>query len=102
MKELTKELTITISGEANTGKSTIALLLEEFLQKRGFNAEIDLEPEIEDYGTEFQFRAVCTLDWLKRLRNIKSKTKITIKQIRVTHGSKEENNKAQNETNKND
>ena len=85
-----KELTIIISGEANTGKSTIALMIEDFLQFQGFDVEIDLEPEIEDYGTEIQFRAVCSLDWQKKLRRLKNELKITVKQIRTCSDSKKD------------
>jgi len=81
-----KELTITISGPAASGKSTMALLLEDFLNEQGFNAEIDLEPEIEDYGTEMQFRGVCSLDWQKKLTHLKNVSKITIKQMRTVSG----------------
>lgn len=85
-----KELTITISGAAATGKSTLALMIEDFLEEQGFDVKLDLEPEIEDYGTEVQFRAVCSFDWHKKLRRLKNELKITVKQIRTCSGSKEE------------
>ena len=97
-----KELTITISGPAGSGKSTMAIMIEDFLQDQGFDAEIDLEPEIEDYGTELQFRAVCGLDWQKKLRRLKNELKITVKQIRTCSGSKEESSETQSRTDKND
>jgi ABC-type nitrate/sulfonate/bicarbonate transport system ATPase subunit len=83
---------ITVLGETGTGKSTLVLLLEDFLQEQGFDVEIDLENERLDYGTEVQFRAVCSLDWKKRLKAIKGKTKITLKSMQAKRGSTQKKN----------
>jgi len=73
-----KELTITISGLAATGKSTMLLLLEEFLKEKGFNVEMDIENEILDYGTESKFRSTCSFDWEEKLNHLKARRKIIL------------------------
>ena len=82
-----KELQIIVTGEAGSGKSTMVLLLEEFLKEKGFNVEVDLENELVDYGSEFQFRAVCSLDWQEKLKRIKTERKITLKSMQMKRGS---------------
>jgi len=84
-----KKVKITISGEAATGKSTLALLLEEFLREQGFDVSINLKNELFDYGSELQFRAVCSLDWNKKLESIKEKVKITLKSKQMKRENKE-------------
>lgn len=78
-----KELQIIISGEAGAGKTTIMLLLEEFLKEKGFNIEVDLENELIDYGTEFQFRAICGLYWQEKVKKIKTERKIILKTMQM-------------------
>lgn len=86
-----RDLTITVAGEAGSGKSTMVLLLEEFLKEKGFDVEIDLENELLDYGSEFQFRAVCSLDWQEKLKRIKTERKITLKSMQLKRGSSKDN-----------
>ena len=78
-----RELTITVSGPAGSGKSTMTLWLEKQLKKKGFDVQIDLEPELEDYGTETQFREVMAFDRKPKLNRIKSEAKIILKQMRM-------------------
>jgi ABC-type bacteriocin/lantibiotic exporter with double-glycine peptidase domain len=78
-----KELTIIIAGQCGTGKSTIALLLEKFLQEQGFNVEFDLSNELRDYSDEEHFRELMNLNLRNRLEAFKSDLKITLKQIQM-------------------
>ena len=78
-----RELTITVSGPAGSGKSTMTLWLEKQLKRKGFDVEIDLEPELEDYGTETQFREVMAFDRKQKLNRIKTEAKIILKQKRM-------------------
>lgn len=78
-----RELTITVSGPAGSGKSTMTLWLEKQLKRKGFDVEIDLEPELEDYGTETQFREVMAFDRKQKLNKIKTEAKIILKQKRM-------------------
>ena len=78
-----KELTIIIAGQVCTGKSTIALLLEKFLQEQGFNVEFDLSNELRDYSDEEHFRELMNLNLRNRLEAFKSDLKITLKQIQM-------------------
>ena len=71
----------------------MTLWLEKQLKKKGFDVEIDLEPEFEDYGTETQFRAVLSVDKKQKLNRIKTEAKIILKQMRMVSGSKENESK---------
>jgi nucleoside-triphosphatase THEP1 len=82
-----KELQITVSGPAASGKSTMMLLLEEFLKEKGFNIELQLENELLDYGTEERFRRTMQLNKNEREKNIKDFTKITLKSMQMKRGS---------------
>jgi adenylylsulfate kinase-like enzyme len=84
-----KELTITIAGQTGTGKSTIAVLLEKFLQEQGFNVDFDLKNELDDYNNEERFRYLMNFNLDDRLNALKSDLKITLKQIQMKSGYKE-------------
>jgi nucleoside-triphosphatase THEP1 len=86
-----KELQIIVLGEAGTGKSTMVLWLEKQLKKKGFNVEIDLENEIEDYGSPTQFRYYVGNQKKKKLERIKSERKITLKSMQAKRGSTKDN-----------
>ena len=58
----------------------MTLWLEKQLKRKGFDVEIDLEPELEDYGTETQFREVMAFDRKQKLNKIKTEAKIILKQ----------------------
>lgn len=75
-----KELQITITGKAATGKTTMMILLEQFLKEKGFNVELDLKLELFDYDSEYQFRQLATKDLEKREEAMKN-TKITLKTV---------------------
>ena len=76
-----RNVTIIVTGEAGTGKSTLAVLLEEFLTKQGFQVEMDLENEIIDYGGKVKFYSLMAEGWSKRLDILKGKIKITLKSM---------------------
>jgi nucleoside-triphosphatase THEP1 len=97
-----RELTIIVSGPARSGKSTMVVWLEKQLEKKGFDVEIDLKPEIEDYGTETQFREVMAFDRKQKLNKIKTEVRITLKQKCMASGSKKKtSNGSKEKTNKN-
>jgi len=85
-----KELQITVAGQANTGKTTMLLWLEEFLLKQGFSVEMNMETELLDYGTEENLRIKTFSHTKERREAIKENTKIilTSKQTqRVSQGN---------------
>ena len=81
-----KELQIIVLGEAGSGKSTLVLWLEKQLKKKGFDVHIDLENELQDYGTEVQFRTVGAHDRKAKLKRIKAERKITLKSMQAKRG----------------
>jgi nucleoside-triphosphatase THEP1 len=82
------ELKIIVLGNTGTGKSTMTLFLEKILKENGFNVKIDLENEIEDYGSEERFRKIVGEDWDDRINTIKCGKKITLKSMQVKYVSK--------------
>lgn len=73
-----KELIITVAGQTGTGKSTIMLLLEQFLMVSGFTVEVSLEGDVE-YENNDDFHNKTAKNFLKKMEIIKSQTKITVK-----------------------
>jgi len=82
-----KELQITIAGQAATGKSTIMVLLEQFLVERGFDVGVELDNEVIDYGSVSKFRRIINENFGEREQAIRKNTKITLKQVQVKSGS---------------
>jgi len=78
-----KELTIIVTGATASGKSTMVLWLEKQLKNKGFNVEIDMENELEDYGNEIQFRNVMAFERKKKIKRIKYQVKITLKSMQM-------------------
>lgn len=74
---------IIIKGLSATGKTTIAVLLEEFLKEKGFDVEMDLSLELLDYGSEEKFREHIKLNLDKREQAVKEKSYINISQIQT-------------------
>ena len=73
-----KELQIIIAGKVGTGKSTMMVLLEEFLIEKGFDVELDLANEILDYGSEYDFRRLVNENVSKREEAMMKSVKIKI------------------------
>jgi hypothetical protein len=95
-----KELTITISGEANTGKSTMLLWLEQYLKKKGFNVELSLsETELYDYGSELRFRNVVSTDFDEKINVIKTDRKIILKSMQMKRDSTKKSSKGKTDKN---
>lgn len=78
-----KELQIIIAGKAATGKSTMMLMLEEFLLEKGFSVELHLENEIFDHGTEERFRRIMAENVTERELAMMTGTKIILKQVQT-------------------
>lgn len=75
-----KELKITIAGKSATGKSTVMLMLEEFLLEKGFKVNVDLEIELNDFGTEKKFREVMSNNNEDRIDSLTENVVINLKQ----------------------
>jgi len=73
-----KELQIIVAGQANTGKSTMLLWLEQVLLDAGFTIEMDFEQELMDYGTEARFRTAMAQHVTKRENAVMENTKIIL------------------------
>lgn len=78
-----KNITITVSGEPNTGKSRLSFFLKKFLRENGFNVEHDGG---SDYENEETFDRVMSSGVNEVLDHVKENQKITIKEI-VTNKS---------------
>jgi len=73
-----KELQIIVAGQANTGKSTMLLWLEQVLMEAGFSVEMNLETELMDYGTEAKFRRRMAEHVTERENSLLNNTKIVL------------------------
>jgi thymidylate kinase len=70
------EITITIAGIANCGKSRITYLIKDMLKEKGF--EVKFESDL-DYRCEKTFDQIMTSNLNESISSIKNKTKIKIK-----------------------
>ena len=86
-----RQLKITIVGETGSGKSTMALLLEEFLKKKGLDVTMNIDNELFDYGSEGIFRDVIGKTKRKRLKGIAENTEINICQRQVNVNEQTDN-----------
>jgi len=75
-----KQLQINIIGKCATGKSTVMLLLEEFLLEKGFAVEIGLEMELRDHKTEDIFRNIMNYNKTERIEALANSVEIKITQ----------------------
>ena len=73
-----KELKIIVAGQANTGKSTMLLWLEQLLMEAGFSVEMNLETELLDHGSEARFRKAMQQHVTKREEAVINNTKIIL------------------------
>ena len=83
-----KELQIIIAGEANTGKSTMLLWLEQVLLESGFTVEMNFETELLDYGTEERLRRTMAQHVTERENNLIDFTKIILSTKQTNRGGK--------------
>jgi energy-coupling factor transporter ATP-binding protein EcfA2 len=75
-------ITVTVTGQAGVGKSTIAATIAGILQEADLDVEIS--PEVyEDYGTEDNFFESIEKNYLVRMDAIKEKSKIVLKQVQA-------------------
>jgi nucleoside-triphosphatase THEP1 len=86
-----KELQITIAGPVGSGKSTMVLLLEQILIEKGFNVELQLEPEVFEHGSEERFRRTMAENFSEREKRLLKNTKITLTQMQTNRGTWKEN-----------
>lgn len=76
----TKQLTISVTGETNTGKSRLTLLLKKFLRENGF--EVKFDGGI-DYTNEANFDEVVGENLEQAIETIKETSVITLEEIQV-------------------
>ncbi len=86
---MSKNLTIIIAGEANTGKSTMMLQIEKLLKENGFDVELSLKGH-PDYTGEngYFFHQHEEKNFDKKIDAIKANTKITLKEVQVNSETK--------------
>ena len=72
-----KDLIITVSGQAKSGKSRLIFLLKKFLRKQGFEVEQELN---FDHPTESNFDGTMSRNFNEVIKNFKETRKITIKE----------------------
>lgn len=83
-----KELTITIAGQAGTGKSTFMYEFYKFLWVSGFDVDVNLDNEIE-FENEIDFRRKMIDNREERLNSLKKNVKITLRTMQVKSEIKE-------------
>ena len=79
-KNKMNEITITVSGQSNTGKSRITYLLKQFLSKKGFTVNFDNDV---DFETEHDFDKAMKSNIRIAIPGIISRTKIKIKSVQT-------------------
>ena len=75
-----KNLIISVSGEVNSGKSRLTLLLKKFLCENGF--EVDFDGGV-DYENETQFDDYVSKNFDQVIEHIKDTRKITLKEVQT-------------------
>lgn len=82
----TKNITIAISGESATGKSTLAYLIKSTLEQYG----VKVNPINDaDYKNEDDFEYKIGTNFEELIDAVAEKTKVTIVQSQVTRASQE-------------
>lgn len=86
---MSEELLIIVAGKANSGKSTMMLQLEKLLKENGYDVNLSLKGQ-PDYTGEnsFHFHKKEEQNFDKKVEGIKSKTKITLKEMQVNSEAK--------------
>ncbi len=86
---MSNELTIIVAGQANSGKSTMMLQIEKLLKENGFDVQLSLKGH-PDYTGEnaYHFHQKEEKNFDKKIDAIKSKTKITLKEMQVNSEGK--------------
>jgi uridine kinase len=75
-----KNLIISVSGEVNSGKSRLTLLLKKFLHENGFDVQFDGGV---DYKDETQFDEYVSKNLDQVIEHIKDTRTITLKEVQV-------------------
>jgi uridine kinase len=75
-----KNLIISISGEVNSGKSRLTLLLKKFLRENGFDVQFDGGV---DYKDETQFDEYVSENLDQVIEHIKDTRAITLKEVQL-------------------
>lgn len=73
-----KNLIINVTGEVNSGKSRLILLLKKFLRDNEF--EVDFDGGV-DYKNEIEFDEYVSKNFNQVIEHIKDTTKITFREI---------------------
>ena len=75
-----KNLTITVSGECNSGKSRLSFLLKKFLRENGFDVQFDGGV---DYKDETQFDEYTSKNFDQVIEHIKETRTVTLKEVQL-------------------
>ncbi len=76
------EITVTITGHANVGKSTVTHLVIIALEEAGLS--VNVAPEVyRDYGDEEKFIAAMETNFGNRIDAVEAKSSITVKEIQI-------------------
>ncbi len=78
-----KEITITISGQANTGKSTMMFQIEKLLKDNGFDVEINFKGHHDHGENTYHFHNLIEPTFDKEISLIKSNVKIILKEMQL-------------------
>ncbi|GAG29623.1 unnamed protein product [marine sediment metagenome] len=71
-------ITVVVSGCANTGKSTISKIILDVLREKGFDVEVAPEMLMDYGGSELKFHHTMQQHEDKRLKAVNEKSRITV------------------------
>lgn len=80
IKNMKKEITVTISGEPKTGKSRITYIIKEMLKV--YDMEVEFNCGL-DYTNEQEFNRLMRNNLENVMNNIKNNIKIIVKEERI-------------------
>ena len=76
-------ITITIAGKTKVGKSTITKIINDALTQHGIETELSDEVLFDYNGSEDRFNETLNVFFDKRIKSIKNKSKVVLKNIQL-------------------
>ena len=80
MEKKNLTVTVSVSGECNSGKSRLGFLLKKFLRENGFDVQFDGGV---DYKDETQFDENISKNFDQVIEHIKETRTITLKEVQL-------------------